>query len=275
MKRLELDLRERRTRRPLLVAYVTAGYPDEERFLELLPLLEQQGVDAVEIGLPCSDPLADGPVIQQASADVLAAGMTTQRALELAARLSETMTIPLLAMGYLNPLLAHSLPRFLEEAEAAGLSGLIIPDLPLGADPLREQLLAGSPLARIQLATPASTEARLAKLAQQAEGFIYVVSRMGVTGGLSQGDPALAAVSQSLRSLTTLPLLTGFGIADPASAALAMPYGDGVIVGSALLQLLQDGNESLDAALQFIAGIRRELDRSALTAAGQLKESLR
>ncbi len=263
MKRLESFLRTRREQHSLLVAYVTAGYPDEQTFLRLLPALEAAGADAIEIGLPFSDPLADGPVIQRASARAIQQGMTGGRALALAAQLSGEMSIPLIAMGYVNPLLSYGLQRFLVDASEAGIQGLILPDLPLDADPRNERLISSSSLARVQLATPASTAQRLDRLAGASEGFVYVVSRLGVTGGLLTGNPQLPGIILELRRATDLPLLTGFGISDAAGAAAAAAQCDGVIVGSALLQRLEDNNTAVADATEFLAGIRRGLDSTA------------
>jgi len=260
MKRLENILRARLINHKLLVPFVTAGYPDEARFRELLPALEQAGADAIEIGLPFSDPLADGPVIQRCSTAAIAQGMHTQRALELSAELSAKLGIPLLAMGYCNPLLSYGLERFLTEAEACGLLGLIVPDLPLGADPRAERLIAESPLARIQLVTPASGLARIARLARTAEGFIYLVSRLGVTGGRLGITSDLPETTATLRDNCSLPLLTGFGVSDPLSAAQAAAQSDGVIVGTALLERLE-AEDAVQTAADFLATIREGLDR--------------
>ena len=260
MKQLEAILRKRQAGYKLLVPFVTAGYPDEKRFRELLPALEQAGADAIEIGLPFSDPLADGPVIQRSSARVLSQGMHTGRALELSEELSTRLSIPILFMGYVNPLLSYGVSRFLADAAASGVQGLILPDLPLGADPAMEQLVAGSPLARIQLVTPASGTARIARLARAAEGFIYIVSRLGVTGGSLGINTDLPQIMHTLRDNCSLPLLTGFGISDPDSATRAAALSDGVIVGSALLEQLDNEHNAVAAAAAFLATIRQGLD---------------
>jgi tryptophan synthase alpha chain len=261
MKRLEAILRERLRRGKLLVPFVTAGFPDETRFRELLPALAEVGADAIEIGLPFSDPLADGPVIQRSSARVLAQGMHTQRALELCAELATQLPIPLVAMGYVNPLLSYGLERFLENCECSGIRGLIVPDLPLEADPAAERLLAASAISRIQLVTPASGMTRIARLARAAEGFLYIVSRLGVTGGRIGPNSDLPLIIATLRDNCSLPLLTGFGIADADSAALAAELCDGVIVGSALLEKLETEGDSVGCAADFLATIRNGLDR--------------
>ena len=273
MKRLEQQLRDKLATRRLLVAYVTAGYPDERRFLELIPALEQAGVDAVEIGLPFSDPLADGPVIQRASAAAIENGMTTQRALELAGKLSSMVEIPLLAMGYMNPLLSHGIPRFLDDAAQAGLSGLILPDLPLDGDRTVEQQIADSSLARVQLVTPASGRTRIARLARAAEGFLYLVSRLGVTGGKLAANSMLPQIIETLRSNSDLPLLTGFGISDATAAGRAAALCDGVIVGSALLEKL-DNDNAVYAAARFCQSLRCGIDDAAREGSIAAKESL-
>ena len=185
------------------------------------------------------------------------------------------MTIPLLAMGYMNPLLSFGLAHFLQEAQSAGISGLILPDLPLHADRRSEELIAASPLSRIQLATPASTQERLRELAAVGEGFIYMVSRLGVTGGRLASSPGFAGMVQTLRSCTKLPLLTGFGISDASSAAAAAADSDGVIVGSALLRQLGNEQDGIPAALQLMKEIRSGLDRSPVGSNAGLQESPR
>ncbi|MCB1187711.1 tryptophan synthase subunit alpha [bacterium] len=272
MKQLEEFMVQRSRQRKLLVAYVTAGFPDEQRFLELLPLLEASGADAIELGLPFSDPLADGPVIQRASAAAIDSGMTSARALELASRLQGKLAIPLIAMGYVNPLLSYGVQRFLADAAAAGISGLILPDLPLDGDRVTELAIARSPLARIQLVAPSSSAARISRLARTSEGFIYLVSRLGVTGGQITANGSLPGIIEDIRANSTLPLLTGFGISDARSASAAAAHCDGVIIGSALIERLESDNP-LQAAAEFIAGIRRALDHSAQDSGVALEES--
>lgn len=264
MKRLESILRERLAHGKLLVPFITAGFPDEQRFRELLPALAQAGADAIEIGLPFSDPLADGPVIQRSSALVLSKGMSTRRALELCAELATQLPIPLVTMGYINPLLSYGMANFLEDCEMSGVRGLIIPDLPLEADPAVERLIAGSAISRIQLVTPASGMARIARLARAAEGFLYIVSRLGVTGGRIGPNSDLPKIIATLRDNCNLPLLTGFGIADADSAAHAAEYSDGVIVGSALLEKLESEGDAVSCAANFLATIRQGLDRAVV-----------
>lgn len=261
MKLLEQYLRQRRQGGRLLIPYVTAGLPDPDSFIELLLALEQAGADAIEVGLPFSDPLADGPVIQRASALAIRSGISTTRAMELCAQVSSKLRIPLIAMGYVNPLLSYGTTRFLADAEQSGIRGLILPDLPLGGDLGLETQLSASAMARIQLATPASGGERLARLARKSEGFVYVVSRLGVTGGrFSTGNDSGNVVS-TLRDHTDLPLLTGFGISDAQTAAAAAESCDGVIVGSALLQVLLDSDNAVKDTAAFLAGIRRGIDQ--------------
>jgi tryptophan synthase alpha chain len=222
--------------RAALIPYFTAGYPTPEECAKTLRLAEAAGADVIEVGIPFSDPLADGPTIQRATEAALGQGVTVGRVFEMirAAKLG----IPVVLMTYVNPVLAYGLPRFLTDAHAAGASGLLLTDLPAGSDPAMERAVAASPLALIRLIAPTTSDARLAGAVHGARGFVYFISRLGVTGARAEAPPDLEAQVRRIRAVTSLPIAVGFGISTPAQAAAAARVADGVVVGSALVDAL-------------------------------------
>ncbi len=240
-----------------LVCYVTAGHPDEERSVAIIQGLADAGADIVEIGVPFSDPLADGPVIQASSQRALALGMTYDRVLALIARAN--VGIPVVVFSYLNPILAAGRDALTRAADA-GASGILITDLPVGADPEREAWLGASPLEYIRLVAPTTPADRMADIARHGSGFVYVISRLGVTGA-RVGLPAdLPDTVARLRSVTDLPICVGFGIAGAEQAAAVGRLADGVVVGSALVQA---ADTSVESALSLVRGLRAGLDDAA------------
>lgn len=224
------SLRERGRR--ALVPYVTAGHPDRGRSLALLRGLESAGADIIEVGVPFSDPMADGPVIQASSQRALEQGMTFDATLELIAEAQ--LSIPVVLFSYLNPILAAG-PDALRHAADAGAHGILITDLPVGADPERERWLGEGPLAFIRLVAPTTPPARMAEIARHGSGFVYLISRLGVTGARAELPPDLANTVAALRQATALPICVGFGISRPEQAAAVARMADGVVVGSALV----------------------------------------
>ena len=218
--------------RRALVPYVTAGFPDRRRSLALLQGLEAAGADVVEVGVPFSDPMADGPVIQASSQRALEQGMTFDATLELIAE--ARLSIPVVLFSYLNPILAAG-PDALRRAADAGAHGILITDLPVGADPERERWLGEGPLAFIRLVAPTTPPARMAEIARHGSGFVYLISRLGVTGARAELPPDLATTVATLRQATALPICVGFGISRPEQAAAVARLADGVVVGSALV----------------------------------------
>ena len=240
--------------RRALVCYLTAGHPDEDRSVALLRGVAAAGADVIEIGIPFSDPLADGPVIQASSQQALAQGMTYDRALALITRAA--VDVPIIVFSYLNPLLAAG-PDALRRAADAGASGVLVTDLPVGADPPREAWFGDSELAFIRLVAPTTPSDRMAEIARHGSGFVYLISRLGVTGAQSELAPELPGTIARLRGATTLPICVGFGIARPEHAAAVGRVADGVVVGSALVEAAGRG---VDAAVEFVGTIRRGLD---------------
>jgi tryptophan synthase alpha chain len=244
----------RAAKRKALVCYVTSGYPSEAECLELLHGLEAEGVDIIEIGVPFSDPIADGPVIQDSSQKALAAGMTLERTLGLIARAS--LNVPVVLFTYLNPLLAAG-GDVLTRASAAGVDGILLTDLPVGADPEREKWLGDSELAFVRLVAPTTPVERMREIALNGSGFVYLISRLGVTGAQASLATDLRETSDRLRSATNLPICVGFGISNGEQARAAASAADGVVVGSALIKA---AGESIDAALSLTRSLRSALD---------------
>lgn len=224
----------RGAQRVALIPYLTAGYPDRATSLEALTMAADAGADFLEVGIPFSDPLADGPAIQRASDLALRQGMTTAGALELIAE--ARLEIPVVVFSYLNPLLAYDLPRFGRDARAAGVAGVLITDLPAGEDPRAEAALRSAGLDLIRLIAPTTSPGRMGAALRDAEGFVYLISRLGVTGPKTVITTALEQTVERLRGLTDLPVAVGFGMAAPDQARTVARFADGVVVGSALVE---------------------------------------
>jgi tryptophan synthase alpha chain len=236
------------SQRAALIPYLTAGFPTPAQSLEALRMVAAAGADFVEVGIPFSDPLADGPTIQRSTQTALDQGMTVARVLDQIQRAA--LAIPVVVMTYLNPILAFGLERFVREAPAAGVSGLLLTDFPAGADPAVEALIAASPLALIRLIAPTTTADRLAHAVQGAGGFLYLITRLGVTGARDRVPPDLGEHVARVRSASPLPLAVGFGISTAAQVRAAAKLADGVVVGSALVDAL--GTGGLGAAERLV-----------------------
>lgn len=250
--------------RKALVAFLTAGYPTDAVFAELVRAAANAGADVIEIGVPFSDPIADGPVIQAASNVALSNGMTLRRALEAAARLSPEIPVPRVVMSYINPIMSMGVDAFVSEASRAGVSGVILPDVSFEESPAFRASIHDAGLAYVDLIAPTSDEARVRRIARASEGFVYVVSLTGVTGAREAVASELPGLVAAVRAHATAPVYVGFGVSTPAQAAQIARHADGVIIGSRLLRLAGDGAPGGAAARvgEFLAGVRRELDRA-------------
>ncbi|HEX5437465.1 MAG TPA: tryptophan synthase subunit alpha [Gemmatimonadaceae bacterium] len=240
--------------RRALVIYVTAGHPTVDESIALIRGLPTSGADIIEVGVPFSDPLADGPVIQASSQQVLAAGMDFTGVLDIVAR--ARAEAPTVLFSYLNPLLSAG-PDALDRAADAGASGLLVTDLPVGADPPLEARFGESPLAFIRLVAPTTPPARMAEIARHGSGFVYLISRLGVTGARADVPAELPRTVALLREATTLPICVGFGISRPEQAAAVGRLADGVAVGSAVVSAAAGG---ADRALELVRTLRAGLD---------------
>lgn len=243
-------------RRAALMPYYTLGYPDAETSLAVIRAVAAAGADLIELGVPFSDPLADGPTIQRSTQVALAAGASVRRCLELTARLRAAgVRQPLLLMGYINPILAYGVTRYVTDARAAGADGFIVPDLPPEEGGEMAAACREQGCALVYLLAPTASPARAAAVAAQASGFLYLVSVAGVTGARSSLPAGVADFIARARSATALPVALGFGIAGPAQAAEAGRLADGVIVGSALIDAVDRGPDPAAAASAFVAGL--------------------
>lgn len=244
--------------RRALIAYLTAGFPDPARTPELLRMLADAGADVLELGVPFSDPLADGPTIQRASQRAIEAGASLPRALEALERFREAYDTPVVVFSYLNPLLAYGVERFARDAAAAGAEGVLVTDLPVGEDPEVESFLESSPLALVRLVAPTTGPERALDIARRAQGFLYYISRTGVTGATATLRDELAREVRALRDVATVPVAVGFGISSPEQAAAVSRLADGVVVGSAIIEALEQ--EGPAAASTLVRTLRRAMD---------------
>ena len=245
--------------RKSLIVYITAGYPDEETTLAAVLAAEAAGADLVEIGIPFSDPIADGPVIQKAAAAALLAGSTPRGALELVRKIRTQTQIPLAVMTYINLILNHGPEAFARDCREIGIDALIVPDLPPEESALLQIPCDKYGLNLIQFVAPTSTAERVALACQTASAFIYCVSNTGVTGVRAVDFSAVSPTVGMVRAVTDLPVAIGFGIGTAETAAEAAKYADGVIVGSAVVQLLE--TKDIDAVKSLLSSIRQELDK--------------
>jgi tryptophan synthase alpha chain len=240
--------------RRALVPYITAGHPDIGKTAELLTALAEAGADVIELGLPFSDPMADGPIIQDSSQRALEQGMTFDRLLELVQR--ARVDIPLVLFSYLNPIIAAGSDA-LDRAAAAGFSGILITDLPVGSDPDREAWIGSGPLSFIRLVAPTTPQERMREIASHGSGFVYLISRLGVTGISEKLPDELPRTVERLRSAATLPVCVGFGVSRPEQAAAVARIADGVVVGSAIVRA---AGESVEAAATLARSLRAAID---------------
>jgi tryptophan synthase alpha chain len=253
----------RRAGRTALMPYLTMGYPQRDSALALVPALVEAGADLIELGVPFSDPLADGATLQAAAQQALANGMTLSRCLEQAAALrARGVQTPFILMGYYNPILQMGLEPFAQRAAAAGIDGLIVPDLPPEeADPLQAALHLQQ-IALVFLLAPSRDDERIQFVARRTAGFLYLVSLTGVTGARDRLPPDLESFVARARAATGLPLAVGFGISTPSQAARVARIADGVIVGSALVRAIATSPDPVTAASDFVALLRAGIDRS-------------
>ncbi|PWR19252.1 tryptophan synthase subunit alpha [Zavarzinia aquatilis] len=225
--------------RPGLVVFVTAGDPDLETSFEVIRALPAAGADVIEIGMPFTDPMADGPAIQAAGLRALANGQTLAKTLGLVRRFRETdQATPLVLMGYYNPIYSYGVPRFLTDAKAAGIDGLIVVDLPTEEDPELCLPALEQDIAFIRLATPTTDDKRLPTVLRHTSGFVYYVSINGITGSAAPDCNAVAAAVARLKRHTELPVAVGFGIRTPEQAAEIGGNADAAVVGSAVVSMI-------------------------------------
>lgn len=246
-------------RRAALIAYLTAGDPSPACTPGLVAALERGGVDLIELGVPFSDPIADGPVIQRGSDRALKAGTTVPQVLEIARTIRKTSEIPLLLFTYVNPVLQYGLEKLANDAKAAGIDGCLLTDVSVEEAQRYVEVMRSAGLDTIFLAAPTSTGRRLELVSKYSTGFVYLVSRTGVTGERASLSESLEPLIRKMRASTSLPLAAGFGISTPEQAGTVAKMADGVVVGSAIVRLIeQHVNEAeLEA---FARSLRNGMD---------------
>jgi tryptophan synthase alpha chain len=242
-----------------LIPYVTAGDPDLEMTKRLVREMVQCGGDLIEIGVPFSDPVADGPIVQRASQRALQAGTTLRKILRMVRELRRDLDAPLILMTYYNPVFRYGEAAFVADALDADVDAIIVPDLPPEEAQMLIELTADTPLDMIFLAAPTSTAARLAMISEVSRGFIYYVSRLGTTGVRDRLADDLRPMLEKVRASTAKPIAVGFGVSTPEHVRLVAEMADGVVVASAILQLLEDlqGREDrLERVGDFVAALK-------------------
>ncbi|GMR13674.1 MAG: tryptophan synthase subunit alpha [Gemmatimonadota bacterium] len=247
--------------RAALIPYVMAGYPDAEQSGDCLKAIAEAGADVIELGIPFSDPLADGPTIQAATYAALRNGMTVERTLEALRSFRAFWDTPVVLFSYLNPILQYGVGRFISDAAGAGAQGLLLTDLPAGEDHALEREVQDGPLDLIRLVAPTTEPARVRRVAEGGQGFLYYISRTGVTGARQQLRQGLGGEIEALREVVALPIAVGFGISTPEQAEMVAGVADGVVVGSALITALGAGGP--DAAGALVASFRVAMDGAA------------
>lgn len=250
---------------PALVPFITAGDPDLARTEAIIHALAAAGADVVELGIPFSDPMADGPVIQAASERALLSGTTLSRVLAIVRKVRETNAIPIVLMGYYNPILAYGTERFAADAVAAGVDGLLLVDLP--PEEAQELRCFTDPLdlPLITLIAPTTPRERRNQLAATAQGYLYYVSMTGVTGTARIDTTAIRAEVENLQTLSPVPVAVGFGISTADDAAAVGAFADAIVVGSALVKIIDQHRQNpalLDEVINFVSTIRSGLDSS-------------
>lgn len=244
--------------RTALIAYFCAGDPDADTTVRVVLAAAESGADIIELGMPFSDPTADGPAIQRVSERALARGMTLKKTLEVARRVRKESAIPIVLFGYYNPILAYGEEKLCKDAVDAGVDGLLVVDLP----PEEAQVLVGPAsklgLSFVPLIAPTSVDARIDLAASVADAFLYYVSLTGVTGSGAADFDAAAQRAQAIRARTGKPVGVGFGVSRGADVKKLAPYADGVIVGSALVRAIEEAKSS-DEAVRAVKGLIAEL----------------
>ena len=256
MRLADTFARLRAARRPGLVTYTTAGDPDLARSGEVLLALDRAGADVLEVGVPFSDPLADGPVIQRATERALAAGTTLRAVLELIERLRPRISAPIVVFSYANPILRMGVDAFVDRAARAGVDGVRALDLPIEEATGFRAALASAGLDLIFLLSPTTTDARIRRAAELGSGFLYGISRLGVTGARDRVASGAEQLVRRIRAHATLPIALGFGISRPEHVVEVCAYADAAVVGSSLVSVVAEHGRSADLAAKVEEYVR-------------------
>ena len=242
------------------LAFITAGDPDIETTEKLIPAIAEAGADLIEIGIPFSDPVAEGIVIQEANKRALEAGCTTDKLFEMVARIRQKTDVPLLFMTYLNPIFTYGKERFLKRCAECGIEGIIVPDMPFEEKDELAEVCKLHGIDLISMIAPTSEE-RISLIAKEAKGFIYCVSSLGVTGVRSEIKTDIGKMVQKVREATTVPCAIGFGIATPEQAGSMAKLADGAIVGSAIVKLVAKfGRDSVEPISEYYRSIKKGIE---------------
>lgn len=238
------------------IGFVTAGDPDMESSEQIMLSMARGGCDLIEIGIPFSDPIAEGPVIQEANLRSLSQGTTTDKVFELTKKVSDQVDIPLVYMTYLNVLFKYGYDKFLQNAKDAGISGVIIPDMPFEEKEELQSVAKNYGIDVISLIAPTS-EDRIKMIASEAEGFVYTVSSMGVTGTRNEIKTDLETITKAVKDVTDTPVAIGFGINTPEQAEQYAHLADGVIVGSAIVKIIaENGKNAPDKVYAYVKSMK-------------------
>lgn len=251
--------RVRASGRPGLVTYVTAGDPDLPRSAAILQRLDQAGADVLEVGVPFSDPLADGPVIQRATERALAAGVTLAGVLDMLKSIRPTISAPVVIFSYANPILRMGLETFVQQAQAAGVDGVLTLDMPPEEGETFRTAFAGAGIDTIFLLSPTTTVERIRKASELGSGFLYGISRLGVTGVRDTVDDSARELADRVKAETSLPLALGFGISRPEHVRAIGQWADAAVVGSALVKVIAEHGQSaglLDEVERYVRWLR-------------------
>jgi tryptophan synthase alpha chain len=257
MNRIDTTFKKLRARnKKAFIPYVMAGDPSLEKTRETVLLFERAGADIVELGVPFSDPLADGPTIQRAAERALDAGVTLRKVIGLVTDIRPACQIPIVLMTYYNPVFKYGVEGFVRDAARAGVDGVIIPDLPPEEAGELLRYSGGAHLATVFLMAPTSTEERIRKIARVSTGFIYYVSMTGITGSKLSLDSSIHESLSAIRGITKKPIAVGFGVSTPEEAKAVSESADGVIIGSAIVKKLHESPEGLG---EFMSELRRAI----------------
>lgn len=241
------------------ISFVTGGDPDLETSEKLIAAMEKAGADLIEIGIPFSDPIAEGPVIQEANERALAAGCTTDKLFDMVERARRSVSVPLVFLTYINPIYTYGKRRFMERCVQAGIDGIIVPDLPYEEKQELAPECEAHGIDLISLIAPTSKE-RISMIAREAKGFIYCVSSLGVTGVRTQIQTDIGEMVSHVREASSLPVAVGFGISTPEQAAAMAAVSDGAIVGSAIVKLVAKyGRESEQPVAEYVSKMKAAL----------------
>ena len=244
------------TKGKVFIPFITGGDPDLATTEKLLYALYESGAGLIEIGIPFSDPIAEGPVIEASAERALKAGCTVDKLFEMIARVRDDIKVPLVFMTYYNPIFAYGIEKFVDKCAVCGIDGLIVPDLPFEEQDELQSPLKARGLTLISLIASTS-EGRVRDIAADAEGFVYCVSSLGVTGTRDDLGGAAAQMVANVRAITKTPCAVGFGISSPEQAREVVAYADGVIIGSAIVQIIaKHGSESVEPVRQFAAAVQ-------------------